>query len=114
MAYNKCGCIYTMDLDESSSVTSMSPLVCGDPNGGDELNECNIDEIANPDNVAYLDGLDVLLIAEDTSKVACLPSSRTRQSPQSLPHSRYRSPLTRTPPRRLRLAREQRFVELQH
>ena len=68
VAYNKCGCIYTMDLDESSSVTSMSPLVCGDPNGGDELNECNIDEIANPDNVAYLDGLDVLLIAEDTSK----------------------------------------------
>ena len=68
VAYNKCGCIYTMELDEDSSVTKMSPLVCGDPNGGDELNACNIDEIANPDNVAYLPGLDVLLIAEDTSK----------------------------------------------
>lgn len=70
VTYNPCGCIYTMELDEANSVTKMMPLVCGDTSEGtDDANACNINEIANPDNVVYVgDGLDTILIAEDTTK----------------------------------------------
>jgi len=64
---NKCGCVYTMELDSAFTATKMTPLICGDPHSGtDEKNQCNLEEVANPDNVAYLDLFDLLLIAEDT------------------------------------------------
>ena len=65
--YNKCGCVYTLKLDEDNHVTKMAPLLCGDSESGlDDKNYCNINSVSNPDNVAFLDDLDTLLIAEDT------------------------------------------------
>ncbi|EFJ47998.1 alkaline phosphatase, secreted, phosphate-repressible [Volvox carteri f. nagariensis] len=68
---NKCGCVYSLDLDSSYSATYMYGLTCGMPDVGGTPgltynNTCHLDRIASPDNVAYVPGLDLLLIAEDT------------------------------------------------
>jgi len=66
--YNPCGCVYTMEVDESYQITTMYGLLCGIPdvNNTNDDNSCIIDGIANPDNVAYISGHDGLLIGEDT------------------------------------------------
>mmetsp|Transcript_13023 Transcript_13023/g.27467 ORF Transcript_13023/g.27467 Transcript_13023/m.27467 type:complete len:217 (+) Transcript_13023:276-926(+) len=65
-----CRPMATVTRRPFGSVTKMMPLVCGDTSEGtDDANACNINEIANPDNVAYVgDGLDTILFAEDTTK----------------------------------------------
>ncbi|GIL56344.1 hypothetical protein Vafri_11722 [Volvox africanus] len=68
---NRCGCVYTLDLDSSYNATQMYALTCGVPDLGITPGlvfnyTCHVDRIASPDNVAYHRGLDLLLIAEDT------------------------------------------------
>ncbi|GLC38775.1 hypothetical protein PLESTM_000774600 [Pleodorina starrii] len=68
---NKCGCVYSMDLDSSYNAYNMYALTCGIPNVGTTPglvfnNTCHVDRISSPDNVAVHPGLDLLLIAEDT------------------------------------------------
>ena len=74
---NKCGCVYRAPLDANNRIKSISPLICGvykHFNSADKLGHtdakdtCDIHNIANPDNVAFMNGHDILLIGEDTSK----------------------------------------------
>ena len=73
---NKCGCVYRAPLDANNRIKSISPLICGvykHFNSADKLKHtsskdtCDIHNIANPDNVAFMNGHDILLIGEDTS-----------------------------------------------
>jgi len=66
LEYNKCGCVYVMDVDENNRALNMYPLTCGTPITGDDENSCDVDGIANPDNVAMVEEHDGLLIGEDT------------------------------------------------
>lgn len=46
----------------------MMPVVCGQPIATDSNNNrCSVASIASPDNVAFMEDFDTLLIAEDTS-----------------------------------------------
>ncbi|GIL89223.1 hypothetical protein Vretifemale_17072 [Volvox reticuliferus] len=68
---NKCGCVYILDLDSCYSAINMYSLTCGIPDVGITPGlvfnyTCHVDRISSPDNVAYHQGLDLLLIAEDT------------------------------------------------
>jgi len=64
---NKCGCVYEFEVDPNSYfVTTMKGLICGSLSSGDPLNKCDVNGIANPDNVAAMHGHSMLLIGEDT------------------------------------------------
>lgn len=67
----RCGCIYELDLDSSFSATAMRGKLCGDPVNGLvpgmlSPNECNVESIAEPDNVAYDAEQDTMYIYEDS------------------------------------------------
>ncbi|MBB1072970.1 DUF839 domain-containing protein [Rhodoferax sp. 4810] len=74
---NVCGAVYALDIDGSYTARSMSGLVMGIPltkNYGaandsanfDGNNECDLNSIANPDNLTYMPGYDTLIIGEDS------------------------------------------------
>lgn len=53
---NPCGCVYTVELDSTYSTTHMLGLICGHPRTGvealaDPSDTCDLDNIANPDNL---------------------------------------------------------------
>jgi glycerophosphoryl diester phosphodiesterase len=69
VAPNICGCVMAMDVDEMYNAHNLYPLVCGLPvlspdNFG---NQCQLNSISGPDNVAVDDDLNQMIIAEDTS-----------------------------------------------
>ena len=84
MAKNRCGAVYALDaasgrndsagapIDSDYAFDKMYSLVSGKPRSYDDraraANVCDIDRIANPDNLTYLPGSGVLIIAEDTSR----------------------------------------------
>jgi secreted PhoX family phosphatase len=63
---NKCGAVYALDLDANYDATSIYGLVAGIEDTSVAGNTCNIDGIANPDNITYIPGYDTLIIGEDT------------------------------------------------
>ncbi len=71
LAYTPCGGVYSLDLDDNYVATNMKAMVIGksadypadSPFAG---NTCDIDGLANPDNVSYLPGHGTLFIGEDT------------------------------------------------
>ncbi|WPL15454.1 putative phosphatase [Thiorhodovibrio winogradskyi] len=74
---NLCGAVYALSLDGNYTATHIFPLISGTPmttNHGaeadspdfDGLNHCDIDGIANPDNISYLPGYHRLIIGEDS------------------------------------------------
>lgn len=68
---NACGAVYELGLDADFKATSMKGLVVGTPSeyAADSPyagNECDIDGIANPDNITYIPGYNTLVIGEDT------------------------------------------------
>lgn len=68
---NACGVVYQMDVDANYNTTNMYALVAGRPVTYPESspyfgNTCDVNGIANPDNVSVLEGYDVLVIGEDT------------------------------------------------
>ena len=64
---NRCGVVYELDVDSNYQATAMRGLVSGKPStNGDKLNTCDLNGIANPDNLTYLPGYDTLVIGEDT------------------------------------------------
>ena len=85
-AYNPCGCVFELALqggraDATGAAigsgwvpTAMTDLLCGMPAQGAGAagplaagaDSCDTELPANPDNVAWMGGLDTLLIAEDT------------------------------------------------
>jgi len=75
--FNKCGCVYRMPVDSTTNLyKEIKSLICGQyksENGGaatwiHESNGCNVLSISNPDNVAFMEGYDKLLIGEDTGE----------------------------------------------
>ena len=86
IAKNSCGVVYALDLsttavnDTTSTainsnyvVKNMYGVVEGNPlsYGSGSIyagNSCDVNGISNPDNVAFLENSDVLIIGEDTSK----------------------------------------------
>jgi uncharacterized protein len=71
LAANPCGAVYELALDEGYVATKMTAIVTGKPleyaaKSPHAGNSCDVDAIANPDNVTYIPGQDTLIIAEDT------------------------------------------------
>ena len=71
VAYNPCGGVYSLDLDDNFVAKNMTAIVTGRPKTyGDDSpfagNTCDMDGLANPDNVTYVPGYDTLIIGEDT------------------------------------------------
>ena len=69
--FNPCGGVYALDLGDDFAAKTMKAMVTGNPKkyGEDSLyagNTCDIDGLANPDNISYIPGHDTLLIGEDT------------------------------------------------
>ncbi|MEA1983428.1 MAG: choice-of-anchor J domain-containing protein [Campylobacterota bacterium] len=74
---NICGAVYALDLSRDNTIGSsytaenFYAIAFGEPKdyAGTEYegNRCDINNIANPDNVTYIPNSDVLLISEDTS-----------------------------------------------
>ncbi|PTV95469.1 hypothetical protein C8J27_104105 [Rhodobacter aestuarii] len=84
---NKCGTVFALDVDSDFNATTMKALISGkpmseeaiaaaaDPNcdaahnmcgAAAEANSCDINGIANPDNITYMPGTNTLIIGEDT------------------------------------------------
>lgn len=81
LPHNLCGAVYAMDvlpvrgvdtngvaIDSRFVVGNMNAIVTGTPDASVANNACDVNGISNPDNVTYLQGSDVLVIGEDTSK----------------------------------------------
>ncbi|SON56365.1 alkaline phosphatase [Hartmannibacter diazotrophicus] len=70
VAENKCGGVYALDLDENFAATNMKAIVTGKPHkyedGPFAGNTCDIDGLANPDNISYVPARNTLIIGEDT------------------------------------------------
>lgn len=63
---NACGIVYAAQLDEDMNTTELYPVVIGGPfDEAAEENGCDVDAIANPDNLA-IDGRGRVWIGEDT------------------------------------------------
>lgn len=57
----------SQEVDANYTAVSMKGELCGDMNENvDEFNQCNINNIASPDNVAALVGHNALIVGEDT------------------------------------------------
>jgi secreted PhoX family phosphatase len=64
---NSCGTVFALTLDGNYTVTHMAALVSGKASTtGDAQNTCELDGIANPDNLTFLPGYATLIIGEDT------------------------------------------------
>jgi secreted PhoX family phosphatase len=66
VAKNNCGGVYALDVDGNYVATNMYGLIAGTPVSGDSKNTCDLNGLANPDNITYLPGYDTLIIGEDT------------------------------------------------
>jgi secreted PhoX family phosphatase len=75
---NDCGAVYAMrvggvvkdttgtEIPSQYVARTMDGLVAGKPVSGDPKNTCDINGIANPDNITYLPKYNSLIIGEDT------------------------------------------------
>ncbi len=67
---NKCGAVYEMPFDDNYTVTAMKSFLEGKPHkyedGPYAGQSCDIDGIANPDNLSFIPGYNTLIVAEDT------------------------------------------------
>ena len=79
LPYNKCGAVFEADFNPSTLfgsnyvINSMQTLIQGTPktyakDSDFEGNSCDVNALANPDNVSYLEGTNILAIGEDTTK----------------------------------------------
>lgn len=74
---NVCGGVYALNLDSNYTATDIWPLVAGVPMTTDYgadvespefdgINKCDVNSIANPDNITFMPGYATLIIGEDT------------------------------------------------
>ncbi|WYK06148.1 alkaline phosphatase PhoX [Cereibacter sphaeroides f. sp. denitrificans] len=73
LAKNACGAVYELPLGEDFRATAMKAVVAGKPTdyAADSPyagNMCDVDGIANPDNITYIPGYDTLIVGEDTGE----------------------------------------------
>lgn len=77
VGYNHCGAVYELDLGHDDAIGSdfvaknMKTLIAGKPHKyGDDSeykgNTCDLDALANPDNITFIPGYNTLIIGEDT------------------------------------------------
>ena len=70
LAKNPCGAVYELPMDASYTITSARAFIAGKPNeykeGPYKGQTCDIDGIANPDNLTFIPGYNTLIIGEDT------------------------------------------------
>jgi len=64
---NRCGIVYRMTLDDEWNVNRIDPAISGGPYTATETYECDVNNLAGPDNLVVLDDGRVL-IGEDTGK----------------------------------------------
>ena len=64
---NRCGIVYRMTLDDDWNVNRIEPVISGGPYTSSATYECDVNNLAGPDNLAVLDDGRVL-IGEDTGK----------------------------------------------
>ncbi|MGD8588649.1 MAG: DUF839 domain-containing protein [Chromatiales bacterium] len=68
---NDCGAVYAMDIGRKKGIGSryVAKNMYGEVEGildGVSPNKCNLDGIANPDNLTFITGYNTLIIGEDT------------------------------------------------
>lgn len=68
---NPCGAVYELQLGADYAATGMKALLTGMPkdyaaDAPEAGNTCDVDGIASPDNLTFIPGQNLLLIAEDT------------------------------------------------
>ncbi|MGL4280675.1 MAG: alkaline phosphatase PhoX [Albidovulum sp.] len=68
---NPCGAVYEVALDDAFVGRKMTAVIAGRPSASTLRSlwtgeGCDIDGIANPDNLSYIPGYDTLILAEDT------------------------------------------------
>ncbi|RAZ82897.1 PhoX family protein [Cereibacter johrii] len=73
LAKNACGAVYELPLGDDFRATAMKAVVAGKPTdyAADSPyagNMCDVDGIANPDNITYIPGYDTLIVGEDTGE----------------------------------------------
>ncbi len=77
LPYNCCGCVYGMKMGSSDKMNSkyvaknMYGVLCGEMLGYGEgspyaANKCDVDNIANPASLTFLEGSDTLIIGENS------------------------------------------------
>ncbi|WP_309497352.1 alkaline phosphatase PhoX [Sulfurovum sp.] len=66
LPYNQCGTVYALDVDENYRVEDMKALITGEASDKDSIYSCDIDKIANPDNLTFVKNTSTLIIAEDS------------------------------------------------
>ena len=64
---NRCGIVYSMTLDDEWNVNRIEPVISGGPYTSSATYECDVNNLAGPDNLVVLDD-GRLLIGEDTGK----------------------------------------------
>ncbi len=64
---NLCGIVYQMTMVDSWDVNRIDPAIIGGPYSSSNQNQCNIDNLAGPDNLVVLDDGSVL-VGEDTRR----------------------------------------------
>lgn len=79
--FNRCGAVYALDVDQDYTAHNMYGLISGnpttaydpdselpayDPDGPLANNKCDVNAIANPDNITFMPGYNTLIIGEDT------------------------------------------------
>eukprot|EP00854_Cymbomonas_tetramitiformis_P011241 gene11241-13286_t len=68
----QCGCVYGLSLKVNTTALGqytparLLPLRCGIPSHADADNACSVDDIASPDNAAFVEDHHALVIGEDT------------------------------------------------
>ncbi|MDY0147442.1 MAG: DUF839 domain-containing protein [Halothiobacillus sp.] len=71
LSKNSCGAVYALPVDANYSATAFNVLIAGTPKTYDagspyEGNTCDVDGIANPDNINMIPGTKLLMIGEDS------------------------------------------------
>jgi hypothetical protein len=64
---NRCGIVYSMTLDDEWNVNRIEPVISGGPYTSSATYQCDVNNLAGPDNLLVLDDGRVL-VGEDTSK----------------------------------------------
>jgi PGF-CTERM protein len=67
LTQNSCGIVYRMTMSEQWNVNRIEPAIIGGPYISSAQNQCDVNNLAGPDNLLVLDDGRVL-VGEDTSK----------------------------------------------